>query len=1010
MNQSCLLHRSKSLLKKSCLSVLVAAALSANVSAQKHTDAVQYAISSGDLVQAVNEISRNSGVQIIYDIELLRGLKAGEVKGSMTLEQALDRVLNGTGLDWARVNATTVSIKKKPTSKKRATREKRAVASDASPQAGPQQDVEDLDSVVVVGSRLGGSPVESAMPIKLITREQIDRSGAGNIAQALSSLSEVSVNNNGDLDIGGTAVFGDGGNVNSTTVQMRGLPRGTTLVLINGRRAGQSSSFTSTGQFDLSSIPLSLVDRIEVLPAGSSAVYGGDGLAGVVNVVLRKDANGAEMRLRKAHADGYNTDQFGLMWGKSWGNADLAISASWQDSGALYSDERSLTADQDFRRFGGADRRSTLGNPATIYSLDGCPPRPAICRVNISTRGYLPGLNSTIAVVPENQNGQNLKPEDFLGTQGTVNRISSRRHLRSAEKVKSLGVNARVNIFPTLEAFSELTYTDRDIPAYQVPLLIRSGRFALTGSVVSASNPFNPFGVDVGVDYAFDDAGVFTSYSQRYMRGLAGLRANHGNIEWEISGWLSRDRTRSGGGSAFDTTSIAAALSSSDPQKALNPFVGDGSSPASKDVLESLLKPLTHESKSINQGITAYIKGNVAELPAGDLTVLGGFEWQRQGVKTDSNSTDLLFPFLTGDSTSRAVFSEFRLPLMSASGNVSRDRMAVTGAIRRETSDRYDAHATTHTYGLEFWSTESLLLRSTHSTAFRPILTFFSVLNPFVLQQPVVDPKMNELEYMVGTTVLGGVPPELEPEKSKTTTLGLVYRPTSDWSLAFTYWNIQFRDRIASIGVQDIVNNEVNYPGRVHRDPQSGMIESIDARQVNISAMNASGADIDFDISWPVWGGSITSYVTATYTNKYEEKATDQSPLVNGVARHNNSGWAPRWKIVPRVVWDFRDVAQATIVGRYVSSYRDSVALTSGDGVGKYRKLGDFWTFDFNIGIPMSSFGESPLMANSHLSVGVTNLLNRLPDFCAGCHSTGYDASQYDIVGRTIYAEFRASF
>src|SRR3546814_15041387 len=68
----------------------------------------------------------------------------------------------------------------------------------------------------------------------------------------------------------------DGVDINGTSVQLRGLPLGTTLILINGRRAGESSAFASTGLFDLSAIPLAMVDRIEVLPAGASAIYGGD--------------------------------------------------------------------------------------------------------------------------------------------------------------------------------------------------------------------------------------------------------------------------------------------------------------------------------------------------------------------------------------------------------------------------------------------------------------------------------------------------------------------------------------------------------------------------------------------------------------------------------------------------------------------------------------------------------------------------------------------------------------
>ena len=89
MNSSSRCYRSKSILRKSCLSVLVAFALMNQVSAQQPAQATQYTVPAGDLVKSVNEISRSSGVQIVYDIELLRGLKAGEVTGSLTLEQAL---------------------------------------------------------------------------------------------------------------------------------------------------------------------------------------------------------------------------------------------------------------------------------------------------------------------------------------------------------------------------------------------------------------------------------------------------------------------------------------------------------------------------------------------------------------------------------------------------------------------------------------------------------------------------------------------------------------------------------------------------------------------------------------------------------------------------------------------------------------------------------------------------------------------------------------------------------
>src|SRR3546814_8973164 len=129
----------------------------------------------------------------------------------MTLEQALDKALSGSGLNWVRVSPTTISISKQP----RATKPPKGKAKAPSAQeqqASERHEVRELEKLVVVGSRLGTSPVESALPIKVITRDQIDRSGVGNIAQVLSYLSEVSINNVGDRNIGvGDGVM-DGGN------------------------------------------------------------------------------------------------------------------------------------------------------------------------------------------------------------------------------------------------------------------------------------------------------------------------------------------------------------------------------------------------------------------------------------------------------------------------------------------------------------------------------------------------------------------------------------------------------------------------------------------------------------------------------------------------------------------------------------------------------------------------------------------------------------------------------
>src|SRR3546814_8638771 len=116
------------------------------------------------------------------------------------------------------------------------------------------------------------------------------------------------------------------------------------------------------------------------------------------------------------------------------------------------------------------------------------------------------------------------------------------------------------------------------------------------------------------------------------------------------------------------------------------------------------------------------------------------------------------------------------------------------------------------------------------------------------------------------------------------------------------------------------------------------------------------------------------------------------------------AGWTPRWNSVPRMSWDSRGFARASLTGRFVSSYQDSIALVSGPNAGEFQTLGNFWMLDLNVDLAIGSlFIDTRFLSGARLSLGATNLFNKLPDFCAGCGARGYDGSQYDIDGRTVY-------
>lgn len=989
------------------LAVAVASSLSpSDAHAQTMETRSSFSIPAGDLASAVDAFSRQSGLQILYKPELLKGRRVGAISGSLANQEVLARLLKGTDVQWERVNGGTIVLKKVDLPRRD---EPKGAPNDRPILPEQRASVQDLEEMVVVGSRLGTSPVESAMPIKVVTREDIDRSGAGNIAQALSYLSEIPVNNVGDKEIGdGTGLYD--GNTNSTTVQMRGLPRGTTLILINGRRAGASASATSTGQFDLSTIPLGLVERIEVLPAGASAVYGADGLAGVINVVLRKDADGFEFRIRKSLAENYATEQFSAMWGAAWSKGSATVAVNWSSNDALLNQNRRLTSDQNYTRFGGEDLRTSLGAPGNVYSLAGCA-GDGFCDIPLNERGNLPGLTSPFAGVPSAQDGTGLTPASFSATQGVLNNATNLQHLKSAERSYSISATGRLELTRTIEAFAELTYSRREVPAYQTPFTLFGGNYGFFEATVGANNPFNPFGVDVGVDYYYRNTGLYANYDQDSYRGVAGLTGKLGKFAWEMSTSQIRDQSGTHGASAANPELVAAALRSSDPATALNPFVGNGGAPASPELLRSLYTDLSHESESRTDVLSGFIRGPVARLPAGDITALLGAERQKQRVYVNSNAEGLLIPSIDGETKSNALFAEFRLPILSPATGSSYERLALSGAMRSESSDRFEERARTETLGMEFRPVESLLFRATYSTAFRPLLAYWAVQPSYDTLFFVSDPRNPGPRYPVQMNLFGGVPNGLGPETSDTTTFGLLYRPTANFSLSVTRWNIQFRDRIASISTQVLVDNEDDFPGRVVRDPVTGLITRIDGRQVNVARNDTSGIDLAADLYWETGVGEIHAGLAATYTSQYDQQLTDTSPTVSRLAVHSLEGWAPRWKIVPRLNWQPSEWLGAMVVGRYVSKYQDSAPLTSGPNAGRYKQLGDFWIFDLNATIELSSLlGTDSRYGQSRLSLGATNLFNRLPEFCAGCSYAGYDASQYDILGRSVYAEIRWSF
>jgi len=294
-------------------------------------------IPAGSLIQALDRFGEQSGLQVTYDATLLQGKRAPAVSGQLSADAVLTRLLQGSGLASDYVNDRSIVIKRaaEPVVEPKAETRR---APTSSPDA--ETDPANLEKIVVTGTHIRG-PRDSASPVNTYTRDEIIASGVGTVRDFLRRMPE---NFGGgaaeetliSISGGGTALNFVGG----TGVNLRGLGSDSTLTLVNGRRIAPGNT---AGNFvDVTMLPLTAVERVEVVPDGASAIYGADAVGGVVNFIMSKDYEGAEVRLRSGVGAGGTPqeNQVGLLGGSRWQSGSAVLSYEYYDRTALRSRDR----------------------------------------------------------------------------------------------------------------------------------------------------------------------------------------------------------------------------------------------------------------------------------------------------------------------------------------------------------------------------------------------------------------------------------------------------------------------------------------------------------------------------------------------------------------------------------------------------------------------------------------------------------------------------------------------
>jgi iron complex outermembrane recepter protein len=289
----------------------------------------RFDIPAEDLGKALRDLGIQANINISYDADAVRHLQSPPLKGEYTVTEALARILVGTHLRPVSINDTTIQIASDDTATGPVT------TSDAAQTTG-------LEEIIVTGTNISGVD-NKTVPLLSFDRAAIDRSGFATMQDFITALPQNSKSgaNSPDGILSGVG-FGFGNVENSTAANLRGLGANSTLTLINGHRVAASSDGTGV---DLSMIPLSAVERVDILTDGSSAVYGSDAVGGVVNIILRKDFNGEETsaRLDTLARGGGEQKQIGQTVGRTWGSGSALAVFQFEDANNIRSDQRSFT-------------------------------------------------------------------------------------------------------------------------------------------------------------------------------------------------------------------------------------------------------------------------------------------------------------------------------------------------------------------------------------------------------------------------------------------------------------------------------------------------------------------------------------------------------------------------------------------------------------------------------------------------------------------------------------------
>jgi outer membrane receptor protein involved in Fe transport len=894
--------------------------------------------------------------------------------------------------------------------------------------------------IFVTGSTIGRRSLTTSAPLTILDRELLRASGQSMLGDIIQQLPEQSNGANAQLNVGG-----DG----STRVDLRGLGAFRTLTLINGRRV-VPNGLGANVPVDLNMIPIAIVERVEILKDGASAVYGSDAIGGVVNVITRSDFDGSEASIytgETQRGDGLTYDaSFVTGYNSPSKKSNVVFSAGVQTQRPVFAGERAFSANDmsyDYVNRVAVPGGSTAAPWGRIASTaidtngDGRPDPVDLCGAQYCTSNGAGGYRPFVAPTDL----YNYQPRNYIYTP------SDRYHLYSAgsHQLSSL-----------VSAFFETSYMNRK-SAQQL-----GEESFINAAPISKASMYNPLGgtilgyqrrlVEFGPRRTQENIDTF-----RMVGGLKGAVPDDvavlKNFKWELSYNYGRSDTKAEADGGVIRSRLATALGPSFMSAAGVPTCGTPTKPIPGCVPMNILGPagsidpaaasyvtFTGLSSGFNQQQTvlAQAHGQLATLPNnGDLSLAVGGDYRKEsgGFTPDPVTAigDTVGTAIAPTVGSYSVAEGFgELSLVPISGKPLARWVELSLAARAFRYDTFGSGVTWKAGGM-YRMVDSFALRGTYSTAFRaPSVSelFQGTTSAFL---PAVDPcdsrppggMVTLSEDVAAECANQGVAPgaafgsalirqqfssnsKLKAESAKVVTAGIVIEPPQVKRLSLTvdYWRVDIAHAIQRLGTNAVFTNCYTHhdPGacaQIHRNPVLGnSIDYVDLQTQNVGGAAHSGLDFALAYEYQLGGaGRFRELLESQYLLKANLDNTVQT--VHGL---NNNDLSPR----PRVrgiwssLWEHPSGAGAGFNLRYVGSYKECEQNACSSGAAA-RDVPQWYKADV-----FGSYSFKSRAGKTELTIGVNNVLDRSPPALYGGLGD-YDPS-YDFKGRFYYTRMSQQF